>query len=228
MDLDLRDSMRRYYDERASEYEEAYLLGTGTASIPDPEVFRREVSLVADAVDRFASGRLIDLACGTGYWLRFYAAHCSSITLIDQSPRMLDECRKKVMALNVASRTTVILGDVFEHAFTPRAYDAALIGFLISHLSEGEEQQLFDRLKALLSEGGRFLILDSAWSLARARFNTKVGRQQRRLNDGTSFEIYKRYIDRQDILDWTTKYDVAVSIEHFGNAFVVVSGHLEV
>ena len=34
MDDDLRSSMLRYYDERAPEYEEAYVLGTGTASIP--------------------------------------------------------------------------------------------------------------------------------------------------------------------------------------------------
>ena len=46
MDSDLRHSMLRYYDERASEYEDAYLLGTGTASIPDPDVFRREAALL--------------------------------------------------------------------------------------------------------------------------------------------------------------------------------------
>ena len=32
--------MLAYYDERAPEYEEAYTIGTGTASIPDPEVFK--------------------------------------------------------------------------------------------------------------------------------------------------------------------------------------------
>ena len=37
-----------------------------------------------------------------------------------------------------------------------------------------------------------------AWSDARARVNTKIERQERRLNDGTRFEIYKRYFDRGD------------------------------
>jgi len=40
---------------------------------------------------------------------------------------------------------------------------------------------------------GRFLILDSAWSTERAKFNAREERQPRRLNDGTAFEIYKRY-----------------------------------
>ncbi len=228
MDSDFRQSMRRYYDERASEYQEAYVLGTGTASIPDPEVFRREASLLTQIVEHFARGRLVDLACGTGYWLPSYVAGCSSITMIDQAPRMLQECRKKIASrvLDAQDRITIVQDDVLEHAFQPRAFDSALVGFLISHLTDEEEQQLFERLKTMLDTDGRFLILDSAWSPERARFNRKTERQERRLNDGSRFEIYKRYIDRQDVVEWERKYGVATSIEHFGTAFIAVSGHV--
>jgi len=44
------------------------------------------------------------------------------------------------------------------------------------------------------------------------------------LNDGTRFEIYKRYLDRQDIAAWEKKYGVTLAIEHFGAAFLAVSG----
>jgi ubiquinone/menaquinone biosynthesis C-methylase UbiE len=224
MDPDLLHSMFRYYDERASEYEEAYVLGTGTASIPDPDVFRREASLLAGVVERFAHGRIVDLACGTGYWLPHYATPCSSITLIDQSSRMLDQCRTKVATLGAADRTSIVHGDVFEHSFDTRAYDSALLGFLISHLTPEQERLLFERLRAMLDTSGRFLVLDSAYSPERARFNAKVERQERRVNDGTRFEIYKRYFDRQDIAGWERKYAVTLAIEHFGTAFVAVSG----
>ena len=226
MDSDLRHSMFRYYDQRAAEYEEAYVLGTGTSSIRDPEVFRREASVLARIVEGFARGRFVDLACGTGYWLHFYAAHCSSMTLIDQAPRMLEQCRKKIATLDASVPIEVVQDDVLEHSFPPGAFDAALVGFLISHLTDDEERLLFDRLKTMLDTGGRFLILDSAWSPERARFNAKVERQERRLNDGSRFEIYKRYLDRQDILDWPTKYGVATTTEHFGQAFVAVSGRV--
>ena len=116
--------------------------------------------------------------------------------------------------------------DVLEHPFPSRAFDSALIGFLISHLADEQERVLFERLRAMLDTRGRFLILDSAWSLERARFNAKSEQQERRLNDGSRFEIYKRYIDRQDILEWERKYGVATSIEHFGAAFVAVSGRV--
>ena len=227
MDPALRDSMLRYYDERAHEYEDAYVLGTGTASISDPQVFRREAVLLAGIVERFAHGRLIDLACGTGYRLPHYAARCSHITLIDQAPRMLGECRKKIATLDAPERVTIVQGDVLEHPFTTGAFDSALTGFLISHLTEEQEATLFARLRRVLDAKGRFLILESAWSPERARVNLKIERQERRLNDGARFEIYKRYLDRQDIDDWATKYGAAMSIEFFGTAFVAVSGSFQ-
>jgi cyclopropane fatty-acyl-phospholipid synthase-like methyltransferase len=224
MDSNLRQSMLRYYDERASEYEEAYVLGTGTASIPDPNVFRSEASLLGAIVESSAYGRLVDLACGTAYWLPHYGARCSSITLFDQSERMLDECKKKTTTIGIADRCSIIRGDFFDYEFRPAAYDSALVGFFLSHLTEAQERLLFAALKNMLDPSGRFLILDSAWSTERARFNAKTERQERRLNDGTRFDIYKRYFDRQDISDWATKYDLIVSIEHFGTAFLAVSG----
>lgn len=216
--------MLRYYDERASEYEEAYVLGTGTASIPDPTVFQKEAVLLGGIVQRFVRGRIIDLACGTAYWLPHYAEGCSSMTLFDQSERMLEECRRKAASRGVADRCAIVRGDFFDFEFSPSAYDAVLIGFFLSHLTEAQERPLFAALERMLNPDGRFLILDSAWSVERSRFNAKVELQQRRLNDGTGFEIYKRYLDEQDVARWVNTYGVSASVEHFGTAFLAVSG----
>ena len=114
----------------------------------------------------------------------------------------------------------------FAHEFGRDEYDCAVVGFFLSHLTEAQEGLLFAAPKRMLDpSSGRFLILDSAWSAERARFNAKSERQKRRLNDdGTPFEIYKRYIDRQDISGWERKYDVTISIEYVGTAFFAVSG----
>jgi SAM-dependent methyltransferase len=109
--------MLTYYDERAPEYEEAYTLGTGTASIPAPEVFKTEARVLAGIVGRFAHGRLIDLACGTAYWLPHYAPNCSRITLFDQSAKMLTEGRAKAHSLGIVDRCDFFQGDFFEHEF---------------------------------------------------------------------------------------------------------------
>jgi len=224
MDDDLRSSMLRYYDERAPEYEEAFVLGTGTASIPDPQIFREEAGLLGAVVERWAHGRLMDLACGTGYWLPHYAPQCSQITLFDQSEGMLDECRKKIAVHGIAGKCRLIHGDFFDHEFDSHSYDCALVGFFLSHLTEIQEHSLFSALRNMLGTAGRFLVLDSAWSPARTRHNVKVERQQRRLNNGTPFDIYKRYCDRDDVLSWADRYHATLSIEHFGAAFFAVSG----
>ena len=224
MDSQLRQRMLAYYDERAPEYEEAYTIGTGTASIPDPEVFKAEARAMEDIVVRVVHGRVLDLACGTAYWLPHYAANCSRTTLFDQSDRMLAEARAKASRLGILARCDFVQGDFFDHDFPLHSHDTALVGFFLSHLTENQERVLFDALRILLDSGGRFLILDSAWSPERAKFNSKVELQPRQLNDGTPFEIYKRYCDRDDISRWAQEHDIVLRIEHFGSAFYAVSG----
>jgi SAM-dependent methyltransferase len=228
MDADLRRHMLDYYNERAPEYEEVYTLGTGSASIRDPEIFKSEATRLAEIVQAFGSDWLIDVACGTGYWLPFYAGRCSHITLFDQSERMLAECRKKIVRFGLVERSVLIQGDLFDYDFASATHDCVLVGFLLSHLTEAQEPRLFAALRTMLGTAGRFLVLDSAWSRERARSNKKVGRQERSLNDGRRFEIYKRYCDRADVIRWASRYDATLRIEHFGRAFFAVSGQFNV
>src|SRR6185295_15430517 len=108
--------------------------------------------------------------------------------------------------------------------FGDRAYDMVLIGFFLSHLTESQEALVFDAVRRMLTTDGECLILESAWSAERATVNAKVERQTRRLNNGTSFEVYKRYCDRGDITRWANDYGLKPRIEHFGPAFCAVSG----
>jgi len=216
--------MLAYYDERAPEYEEAYTLGTGTASITEPALFKAESLLLAGIVGQIVRGRMMDLACGTAYWLPHYARQCDHTTLFDQSHNMLAEARRKATRLGVVDRCDFIQGDFFDQEFGEHSYDTVLVGFFLSHLTEAQEMGLFEALRTMLKADGRFLILDSAWSVERAKFNRKIERQARQLNDGTAFDIYKRYCDRDDISGWTAAYGVTLRIEHFGQAFYAVSG----
>ena len=223
MDQGLRDRMLAYYNERASEYEEAYTRGTGTASITHPAVFTTEIRVLEGIVRGFGCGHLLDVACGTGYWLPHYIGNCSRVTLFDQSDRMLVECELKVRRLGVRDRCSLVRGDVLDYEFAPRAHDCALVGFFLSHVSEEQEPFVMQALRQTLRPGASFLILDSAWTDLRARFNQKVERQTRRLNDGTEFKIYKRYISRDDIEAWERHHGLRTTTEHFGDAFCALS-----
>jgi demethylmenaquinone methyltransferase/2-methoxy-6-polyprenyl-1,4-benzoquinol methylase len=226
MDDALRRSMLAYYDQRAAEYEEAYTRGTGTASITDPAVFTTEIIDLAQVVGRFGSGDFIDLACGTGYWVPYYAPRAASITLFDQSVGMLAHARAQTERLGIVAQCSFVREDFFDYLFPAAVFDSALVGFFVSHLAPSEEREFFARLQRMLKPSGRFLILDSAWTDLRAQYNLKDGRQERRLNDGTTFDIYKRYLDRDDFTRWKHELGAEVRVEYFGAALCAVSGRL--
>jgi len=115
---------------------------------------------------------------------------------------------------------------MFDYDFAPGAYDCALVGFLLSHTSEAQEHLVMQVLRNTLRPGAGVLILESAWTDVRATFNQKVEQQTRRLNDGTEFQIFKRYISREDVGAWDRKYGLRTTIEHFGEALCAVSAVL--
>ncbi len=85
------------------------------------------------------------------------------------------------------------------HRFGGGLFDCAVVGFLLSHLTVEQEAVFFDILRQLLAPEGLFVILDSAWSIERAATRRKEGTQERTLNDGRGFQIYKRYFDTGDL-----------------------------
>jgi ubiquinone/menaquinone biosynthesis C-methylase UbiE len=216
--------MLQYYDERAPVYDEAYTRGTGTSSIRNPEVSIDEATALGTIVREHAHGRALDLACGTGYWFPRYAQRCSAVMLFDQSAAMLAQARRRVAATEPRPSCTFIQGDVFAHTFEPGLFDFALVGFLLSHLPVARQRHVFQILRQTLAPGGSVLILESAWSAERQRVNNKVEIQNRSLNDGTTFEVYKQYISPDDVTRWSAENGIRLATKYSGAAFCAISG----
>ena len=213
-----------YYDERAPEYE-AFYYGGKPAYIPDPDAYRGEVAIISKLLPTYISGNCIDIACGTGFWLPFYEKNCPEITLIDQSQSMLAECSQKVKKLGVQSKAEVICDDLFSYPLRQSRYDSALIGFLLSHLTDAEEQDFFNILKRILKAGGKFFIIDSVWSQEmRVGIRNKTGFNKRRLHDGREFTIFKRYFEKQDLHDLAERHGLDLDVIHSGKVFVAAAG----
>jgi hypothetical protein len=68
------------------------------------------------------------------------------------------------------------------------------------------------------------LILDSIWSQERARTRNKEGRQTRTLNDGRTFDIYKKYFTEDDVAAMARRYDLDLSLVHAGRVYLAVWG----
>jgi len=223
MDSDLKQSTFDYYSARAPEFDDVYT-GLGPASIANREVYREEAIRLEGIVGRVCSGALLDVACGTAYWLTGYAGNCKSITLFDQSEEMLAAAMKRAGEAGAAQKVTTVRGDALELDVGDSRFDCALVAFLVSHLTDDQETRLFLRLKRVLKPGGTVLLMDSSWSLEREMVRAKEGEQERTLSDGRTFRVYKKYLDREDIAAVKKRHGLDLSIEHYGQVFFAARG----
>lgn len=212
--------MAQYYDERANEYDELYE-GKGPA-FPDPEAYKNDVERICEIAHNFGRGRLIDIACGTGFWLPYYASNCAEITLVDQSEEMLEVAQRRASDNSVLDRCRFIRSNYFDVSLNDDCFDSALVGFFVSHLTDTLVQRFFSKLLRILRNDSELLLIDSAWSEERRKYRQKIGIQDRTLNDGKSFKLYKRYFEKSEIVDILSSFGFCVQHCYFGKAFFVV------
>ena len=226
MNNNLRKELIQYYDERAGEYDEIYK-GLGPA-IPDSNAYREDVDKIIEIVLQFGNGQMIDIGSGAGFWLPYYEKNCMEVSLIDESEKMLSQCKERVNEPGLKKKCNFIRGDFFSLNFKDQMFDSAVAGFFISHLTLDLEKDFFERLKNILKPGAKFLLIDSAWSRKRSKYREKEGVQERTLNDGRKFTIYKRYFDGIDIKKMFKKYYFKLESFYMGEVFLAAVGENKV
>ena len=224
MDDNVWQEMVSYYDERAREYDEIYL-GKGPA-IPDPVAYEKDVKKITEMVSTFGKDYLIDIGCGTGFWLPYYTPNCSPITLLDQSEKMLSECKRRVDKLRLKDKCHFVCGDFFKVNFEECLFESALAGFFISHITLEQEQLFFTKLKKLVKPNGQLMLIESAWSSKRQQYRKKEGMQERVLNDGRKFGVYKRYFDKSDMEGIFERYRLKLRSYYMGDVILAVMGEV--
>lgn len=215
--------MNEYYNERAAEFDEIYTLGKPPGAVTDPELYMEEARSLGQLVREHCRGSVLDIPCGTGYWLQFYAANCSSITLVDQSENMLGEGREKALAHGVESITRVMMSDALEVPLEDRSFDTVLVGFFLSHVTDSQMGPFLHRLRNALKPSGRVLIMDSSWTRYRGS-RPREGTTVRALNDGRQFEIYKRYFERDDFDRFSDSCEMDFTVQYEGKLYLGVTG----
>lgn len=171
-----------YYRRRAGEYDE-------TAYGDVAQVRPRIARLVAQMRP---SGRVLEIACGTGLWTEPLAHWADTVTAIDAAPEALALARQRVPSPHV----TFEVADVFSWASDAR-YDVIFFSAWLSHVPTSRFDEFWQSLRGRLADGGRVLFLDEHVDVAEkeAWVPGVDGIVERQLRDGTSFRIVKNFVD---------------------------------
>ncbi len=103
----------------------------GTARAYDEFRLPYPAGLVADLADRTGAdgtGRLLDLACGTGQVALALADRFAEIWAVDQEPDMIDVARHKTDAVGAAARFRFLVCDAAELSAPAGYFDLVTIG----------------------------------------------------------------------------------------------------
>ncbi len=166
----------RAYDEQAGSWSIAREGAVPEAAIRDalggqfqfdPETYLDEIRADIPVYDRLqeelvaASGpdvqRILELGTGTGETTRRLLARHSGahVVGVDESEAMLLSARAALPAERVELRVARLQDPLPEGSF-----DLVASALAVHHLADGEKQELFSRIAAVLGPGGRFVLAD--------------------------------------------------------------------
>ena len=174
--------MKAYYEARAPEYDDWYL-GLGRFDGLDRPQWDEELHELERTLAALPALRTLDVACGTGFLTQHLIG---DVTGLDQSASMLEAASARVPAAKLVQADALPLpfpAESFERVFTAHFY---------GHLEEPDRTSFLAEARRVAPE---LVVIDAAVRPDRER----VGTQERILNDGTRWEVYKRYFEPDEL-----------------------------
>ena len=184
--------LQSYYAARAEEYDRVY----------DKPERQADLRRIEQWLPPLLSGRrVLEVACGTGYWTRSIAPVAASVVAIDSAAETLRIARQRVPTGNVAFE----IGDAYALAQHRRSFDAAFAGFWFSHVPLERQREFLQGLNLALEPGAKVVLLDNLYvecsssviSEHDARGNTY---QSRKLGDGSTHRVLKNFPGEAELL----------------------------
>jgi demethylmenaquinone methyltransferase/2-methoxy-6-polyprenyl-1,4-benzoquinol methylase len=181
MSGDLLAGQAEYYRRRAGEYD--------STAYGDLARARARIARLVGAMA--PSGRVLEIACGTGLWTEALARAAGALTAIDAAPEMLAIARSRVRS----DHATFEVADVFSWTTTQR-FDVVFFSAWLSHVPTGRFDEFWRMLRGLLARDGRVLFVDEHVDERgkEAYLSDADEVVERRLLDGTTHRIVKNFV----------------------------------
>jgi ubiquinone/menaquinone biosynthesis C-methylase UbiE len=176
------EHMRRYYDQRAREYDD-WWLGRGLFEGRPRPGWSDEVDALIAVIGGLAPARTLDVACGTGLLTRRLPGE---VVALDQSEAMV------AMAAERMPDVQVVLGDAVPLPFDDAEFERVFTSHFYGHLLPEEREPFLLEARRVAAE---LVVVDAA---LREDVSPEE-HQQRVLNDGSRHTVYKRFLAPEEL-----------------------------
>jgi SAM-dependent methyltransferase len=174
--------VKAYYDRRAPEYDD-WWLGRGLYADRERPGWEDELRGLEDAIRDLPPVRTLDVACGTGFLTRHLRG---DVVGLDASERMLEVAREQ------APRARFEHGDALSLPFEDAAFDRVFTSYFYCHLEDGERECFLAEARRVASE---LVVVASI----RGDGDEPERWEDRRLKDGSEWQVYKRVFAGPDL-----------------------------
>jgi ubiquinone/menaquinone biosynthesis C-methylase UbiE len=176
--------VKAYYEARAREYDD-WVFGTGLFVGRHRPGWHEERAELERAIASLPPVRTLDVACGTG-WLTQHLR--GDVTGLDASASMLEVAAERM------PDASFVAGDALDLPFGDGSFDRVLTGHFYGHLEEEERLRFLEEGRRVAPE---LVVVDSALHDG----VEPVEWQERVLNDGSRWEVFKRYFTADGLID---------------------------
>ena len=181
-----------YYRRRAREYEAIYA---------KPERQADLARLRSHIAQRLAGRRVLEVACGTGYWTVLVARTAAGVVATDAAEEPMRIAMSKDYG---GANVRFEIADAYALGDALGRFDAALAVFWWSHVSLGRMGDFLASLHRRLEPGARVLLMDNLYvdgsSTPIAERDAEGNSYQRRtLSDGSDNRVLKNFPTERDL-----------------------------
>ncbi len=207
------DDLAQYYAKRAAEYERIYA---------KPERQADLAALRARIRKLLAGRKVLELACGTGYWTDVFAAGAAQVTALDVNEEVLAIARTK----ENAARVEFVRGSAWTIPDYGRRHDALFAGFWWSHVLLEDLDRFLAHAVAAVAPGAMIAFLDnryvegSSTPVAR-RDGSGNSYQLRKLDDGSSHEVLKNFPAEGELIQRASRHGWGAHVDLVGHFWLL-------
>ncbi len=195
----------KYYSLRAGEYDKIY----------DKPERQNDLAVISKYLkNNFKDKRVMEIACGTGYWTKIISETAEKILASDINPAVLEIARSKQYKCPVEFK----LDDLFNLSRVRGKFDSGFAGFIWSHIPRKDLAILLEKFLAKIKNGGTAIFIDNEYVAGNSTpvaFKDEDDNtyQIRKLQDGSEHKVLKNYPTDDELITLLKPYSSNLKVE---------------